>query len=58
MMYIYISILFFFYCFVLLATGMEGGEEEERRGVTVTVFLSSAIGIVVLLDHRHYRDGT
>ena len=29
---------FFFYCFVLLATGMEGGEEGEGRGVTVTVF--------------------
>jgi len=27
-----------FFCFVLLAAGMEGGEEGERRGVTVTVF--------------------
>ena len=50
---------FFFYCFVLLAAEMEGGEEGERRGVTVTVFVSSAIGVVVLLlDHLHYRDGT
>ena len=32
--------LFFtvFFCFVLLAAGMKGGEEGERRGVTVTVF--------------------
>jgi hypothetical protein len=37
---------------------MEGGEEGERRGVTVTFFVSSAIGVVVLLDHLHYLDGT
>ena len=44
---------------MLLAAGMEGGEEGERRGVTVTVFVSSAIGVVVLLlDHLHYLDGT
>ena len=44
---------------MLLAAGMEGGEEGEGRGVTVTVFVSSAIGVVVLLDHlHHYLDGT
>ena len=38
-----------------------GWKEErkgERKGVTVTVFVSSAIGVVVLLDHLHYLDGT
>ena len=44
---------------MLLAAGMEGGEEGEGRGVTVSVFCLSAIGVVVLLlDHLHYRDGT
>ena len=56
--YFVFPFFFFFYCFVLLAAGMEGGEEGERRGVTVTVFVSSAIGVVVLLDHLHYLDGT
>ena len=44
---------------MLLAAGTEGEEEGERRGVTVTVFVSSAIGVVVMQDHlRHYLDGT
>ena len=43
---------------MLLAAGMEGGEEGERICVTVTVFVSSAIGVGVLLDHLRYLDGT
>ena len=58
-MFSFLSSFFFFFYFVLLAAGMEGGGGEERRGVTVTVFVSSAIGVVVLLDHlNHSLDGT
>ena len=43
---------------MLLAAGMDEGGGGERRGLNVTVFVSSAIGVVVLLDHLHYLDET
>ena len=44
----------------MLAAGMKGGGGGERRGVTVTVFVSSAIGVIVLAGppSPYYFDGT
>jgi len=61
----YLCFPFFSHFFLFCAGGSKDGRRRRRRRRREEgcnryrfFFVSSAIGVVVLLDHLHYRDGT